>query len=133
MRVHFFDNDRALADETWDVPADADDPRAWALRRAAAFVEQRLGLVRPVPVTVRDSEGEWDVVLLPGGTAIDAAPAEAPGVARGGRGAGASNAPGQAPVRNRQGQRQGRDAQPRQRDAIARRPRNAQGQGRGLG
>jgi hypothetical protein len=133
MKVHFFDNDRALADETWDVPADAADPRAWALRRAAAFVEQRLGLVRPVPVTVRDSEGEWDVVLLRGGTAIDATPAASASVARGGRGAGPSGAPGRAHVHGRQGQQRGRDAQPRQRDSTARNSRNARGQERGTG
>jgi hypothetical protein len=109
MKVHFFDNDRALADETWDVPADAEDPRAWALRRAAAFVEQRLGLTRPVPVTVRDSEGEWDVVLFNGGAAIDATSAEPASVARGGRGAGVSK----ARVQSREGKQRGRDGQRR--------------------
>jgi hypothetical protein len=129
MKVHFFDNDRALADETWDVPADAEDPRAWALRRAAAFVEQRLGLARPVPVTVRDSEGEWDVVLFNGGAAIDATPAESAGVARGGRGAGVSK----ARVQSREGKQRGRDAQRRQRERAAPGPRNSQGQERGIG
>jgi hypothetical protein len=104
MKVHFFDNDHALADETWDVPADAVDPRSWALRRAAAFVEGRLGLMRPVPVTVRDSEGEWDVVLLTGGAAIDAAPADSPGAARAGRGTGKARAPGWARAQSQQDQ-----------------------------
>jgi hypothetical protein len=129
MRVHFFDNDRALADETWEVPADAKDPRAWALWRAAAFVEQRLGLVRPVPVTVRDSEGEWDVVLLKGGAAIDATPAEATGA---GRTAGTSRTPRRAPVQDRQGQQRG-DAQRRQRPRNAQGQRDAPGQQRGIG
>jgi hypothetical protein len=128
MKVHFFDNDRALADETWDVPADAEDPRAWALRRAATFVEQRLGLARPVPVTVRDSDGEWDVVLFNGGAAIDATPAAAAGVARG-RGSGVSKAlaPG------REDQQGGRDAQRRRRERAAPDRRNSQGQQRGIG
>jgi hypothetical protein len=130
MRVHFFDNDRALADETWEVPADVTDPRAWALWRAATFVEQRLGLLRPVPVTVRDSEGEWDVVLLQGGTAIDATPAEAAGA---GRSAGASRTPRRAPVRDRQGQQRAKDAQPRHRPTNAQGQRNAPGQQRGIG
>jgi len=129
MKVHFFDNDRALADETWDVPADAQDPRAWALRRAAAFVEQRLGLARPVPVTVRDSEGEWDVVLFNGGAAIDATPAESVGVARGGRGPGVSKALAQG----REVQRRGTDAQRRRRERAAPGLRNNQGQQRGIG
>jgi len=129
MKAHFFDNDRALADETWEVPADAEDPRAWALRRAAAYVEQRLGLVRPVPVTVRDSEGEWDVVLFNGGAAIDATPAESAGVARGGRGVGASKAPAQS----RADRQRREDARPRRRDATARGPRNGHGRERGLG
>jgi hypothetical protein len=133
MKVHFFDDDRALADQTWEVPADADDPRAWALGRAAAFVERRLGLVRPVPVTVRDSEGEWDIVLLNGGAAIDATVAESPGVARGGRGPDAPRAPAPVLGRNRPGQQPGRDAQPRHRGRSARDPRTAQGQDRGIG
>ena len=133
MKVHFFDNDRALADETWDVPADAEDPRAWALRRAAAYVEQRLGLARPVPVTVRDSEGEWDVVLFNGGAAIDATPIESAGVARGGRGAGASRAPGPAQVQSRRGQQREREALPRHREQTVRGTRNEHGQGRETG
>lgn len=133
MNVHFFDDDRALADEMWEVPADADDPRAWALRRAAAFVERRLGLVRPVPVTVKDSEGEWDVVLLSGGAAIDATPAEFPAVARGARSAGTRTAPGPALAHNRRGRERGTDVQPRQRGRSARDPRDAQGRERGVG
>jgi hypothetical protein len=132
MKVHFFDNDRALADETWDVPADTEDPRAWALRRAAAYVEQRLGLMRPVPVTVRDSEGEWDVVLFNGGAAIDATPAEFAGLARGGRVGGASTAPGPAQTQSRRGQQRGREALPRHRERTARGPRG-HGQERGTG
>lgn len=133
MKVHFFDNDRALADETWDVPADAEDPRAWALRRAAAYVEQRLGLARPVPVTVRDSEGEWDVLLFNGGAAIDATPVESAAAARGGRGAGPSRAPGPLQVHSRRGQQRDSEALPRHREQTARGPRNGHGQERGAG
>jgi hypothetical protein len=130
MEVHFFDDERALADETWEVPADAQDPRAWALRRAAAFVEQRLGLLRPVPVTVRDAAGEWDIVLLRGGAAIDATPADTPGADRA---AGTPKASRRARQQDRQGQQRGRDAQPRQRARNARAQRNAQGHRRGVG
>ncbi len=111
------DDDRALADETCDVPAEAGDPRAWALKRAAASVD-RLGLLRPVRATMQDPDGTRypDMLIHPGGAATYAGPAEAPGPARG-PGAGTSRTPRWRRQRDGQGQQRSRDTQRRQRDA----------------